>query len=50
VAVRGPRQAQAAALTVSAPVSRMTEAATQRIRQELRVQAAWLAAQLAGAT
>ncbi len=50
VAVHGPRQAQAAALTVSAPVSRMTEAARQRIKQELQVQAAWLAAQLPGAT
>jgi DNA-binding IclR family transcriptional regulator len=50
VAVRGPRQAQAAALTVSAPVSRMTDAATQRIKQELQAQAAWLAAQLPGAT
>ena len=50
VAVRGPRQAKAAALTVSAPVSRMTDAATQRIKQELQAQAAWLAAQLPGAT
>jgi DNA-binding IclR family transcriptional regulator len=50
VVVRGPRQVPAAALTVSAPVSRMTEETTQRIKKELREQAAWLAAQLPGAT
>lgn len=50
VVVRGPRQAPAAALTVSAPVSRMTEEATARIKQELHAQASWLAAQLPGAT
>lgn len=50
VAVRGPRQAPAAALTVSAPVSRMTAEAARRIKEELRAQAAWLAAQLPGAT
>jgi DNA-binding IclR family transcriptional regulator len=50
VAVRGPRPAPGVALTVSAPVSRMTEEATARIKEELRAQAAWLAAQLPGAT
>ena len=50
VAVRGPRPAPGVALTVSAPVSRMTEEATARIKKELHAQAAWLAAQLPGAT
>jgi DNA-binding IclR family transcriptional regulator len=50
VAVRGPRQAPAAALTVSAPVSRMTEETTMRIKKELLEQAAWLAAQFPGVT
>jgi DNA-binding IclR family transcriptional regulator len=50
VVVRGLRQAPAAVLTVSAPVSRMTEEATARIKQELQEQAAWLAAQLPGAS
>jgi IclR family transcriptional regulator, acetate operon repressor len=50
VAVPGPLGLPAAALVVSAPVSRMTEQAVEKIRQDLREQAAWLAGQLPGAT
>jgi IclR family acetate operon transcriptional repressor len=50
VAVPGPHGRPAAALVVSAPVSRMTGQAAEKIRQELREQATWLAAQLLGAT
>jgi DNA-binding IclR family transcriptional regulator len=50
VAVPGPQGLPAAALVVSAPVSRMTGQAAEKIEQELREQAAWLAAQLPGAT
>ena len=45
-----PRSGPAAALVVSAPVSRMTEQAAEKIKQELREQAAWLAARLPGGT
>jgi DNA-binding IclR family transcriptional regulator len=50
VAVPGPQGLPAAALAVSAPVSRMTGQAAEKIKLELREQAAWLAAQLPGAT
>ncbi len=50
VAVAGPHGRPAAALVVSAPVSRMTGQAAEKITQELREQATWLAAQLLGAT
>jgi DNA-binding IclR family transcriptional regulator len=50
VAVPGSQGLPAAALVVSAPVSRMTGQAAEKIEQELREQAAWLAAQLPGAT
>jgi DNA-binding IclR family transcriptional regulator len=50
VAVPGPQGLPAAALVVSAPVSRMTGQAAEKISQELREQATWLAAQLPGAT
>ena len=49
VAVRGPHQVPAAALVVSAPVSRMTEQAASRIKAELRERVAWLEGQLRGA-
>jgi IclR family acetate operon transcriptional repressor len=45
VAVRGPQQAPVAALVVSAPVSRMTEAAAAKAVAELRDRAEWLEAQ-----
>ena len=50
VAVRGPQLLPAAALVVSAPVSRMTDQAAQRIKKELREQADWLEGQLSSAT
>jgi len=50
VTVRGPRRVPVAALTVSAPVSRMTEETAGRITAELLAQAAWLEGQLPGAT
>ena len=50
VAVRGPQPRPAAALVVSAPVSRMTEQAAEKVKRELREQAAWLAGQLPGAS
>jgi IclR family acetate operon transcriptional repressor len=50
VAVPGPQGLPAAALVVSAPVSRMTNQAAEKISQALREQAAWLAVQLPGAT
>jgi IclR family acetate operon transcriptional repressor len=49
VAVRGPRPQPAAALVVSAPVSRMTGKAVAVIEAELRERAAWLEGQLRGA-
>jgi IclR family transcriptional regulator, acetate operon repressor len=49
VAVRGPHQVPAAALVVSAPVSRMTDQAASRIKAELRERVAWLEGQLRGA-
>ena len=49
IAVRGAQRA-AAALVVSAPVSRMTEQAAEKIKHELREQAAWLAARLPAGT
>ena len=49
MAVRGGRQVPAAALVVSAPLSRMTASATEKIKIELREQAAWLASQFPGA-
>jgi IclR family transcriptional regulator, acetate operon repressor len=48
VAVRGPQRVPVAALVVSAPVSRMTEAAATRVAAELRERADWLEAQLPG--
>lgn len=48
VAVRGPQRVPVAALVVSAPVSRMTEAAAARVAAELRERADWLEAQLPG--
>ncbi len=50
VAVRGPQQRSSAALVVSAPVSRMTGQATDRIKAELRERATWLEGQLRRAT
>lgn len=50
VAVRGPQQVPVAALVVSAPVSRMAEAAAASAAAQLCEQAAWLTAQLPGAT
>jgi IclR family acetate operon transcriptional repressor len=48
VVVHGPQQVPIAALVVSAPVSRMTEAAAAGVAAELREQALWLEAQLPG--
>lgn len=48
VVVRGPQQVPVAALVVSAPVSRMTEAAVARVAAELRERAHWLETQLPG--
>lgn len=48
VVVHGPQQVPVAALVVSAPVSRMTEAAVARVAAELRERAHWLEAQLPG--
>ena len=45
VAVRGPQLVPVAALVVSAPVSRMTEAAAAKAVAELRDRAGWLEAQ-----
>ena len=50
VAVRGPQRLPMAALTVSAPMSRMSGQATDEIAAELRERAAWLQAQVLGAT
>jgi DNA-binding IclR family transcriptional regulator len=48
VAVRGPQQVPVAALVVSAPVSRMTDAAAAKVAAELRERADWLESQLPG--
>ena len=50
VTVPGPQQVPVAALVVSAPVSRMTEEASERVKKLLREQSAWLAGQIPGAT
>jgi IclR family transcriptional regulator, acetate operon repressor len=50
IAVRGRPYVPVAALVVSAPLSRMTEQAAEKIKSELREQAAWLEGQLPGAT
>jgi len=50
IAVRGRQHVPVAALVVSAPVSRMTAETTEKIKNELREQAAWLEGQLPGAT
>jgi IclR family transcriptional regulator, acetate operon repressor len=50
VAVIGPQQIPAAALVVSAPVSRMTEATAARVAAALRERADWLETRLAGAS
>ena len=50
IAVRGRQHVPVAALVVSAPLSRMTEETTEKIKNELREQAAWLEDQLPGAT
>src|SRR4051794_3258667 len=50
IAVRGRPHLPVAALVVSAPLSRMTELAAEKIKNELREQAAWLEGQLPGAT
>lgn len=50
IAVRGRQHVPVAALAVSAPVSRMTEQAAEKIKNELREQAAWLEGQLSGPT
>jgi len=50
VAVRGPQRLPMAALTVSAPMSRMSGQATEKIAAQLRDRAAWLQAQVLGAT
>ena len=50
VAVRGPQRLPMAALAVSAPMSRMSDQATEKIAAELRDRAAWLQAQVLGAT
>lgn len=50
IAIRGRPRVPVAALVVSAPVSRMTEEATARMKSDLREQAAWLEDQLRGAT
>jgi DNA-binding IclR family transcriptional regulator len=50
VAVRGPQRLPIAALTVSAPVSRLTEATGETMKNELKEQAAWLAGRMSGAT
>jgi len=50
VTVRGPQQVPVAALTVSAPVSRMTEERAGMIKAELLAQAACLEGRLSGDT
>ena len=50
VAVRGPQRLPMAALAVSAPISRMPGQATDKIAAEVRERAAWLQAQVLGAT
>jgi DNA-binding IclR family transcriptional regulator len=50
VAVRGRPHVPVAALVVSAPASRMTGPVTEKVRCELREQAAWLESRLPGAT
>jgi IclR family transcriptional regulator, acetate operon repressor len=50
VTVRGPQRVPIAALVVSAPVSRMTEAAAAKVAAELRERADWLESQLPGTT
>jgi len=50
VAVSGPRQVPVAGLTLSAPVSRLTEGTAGRVAPEMRDRAKWLAAQLPGAS
>jgi DNA-binding IclR family transcriptional regulator len=50
VTVRGPQRLPVAALTVSAPVSRMSDETTEKVKAELRERAAWLEGQLSGAT
>jgi len=50
IAVRGRQHVPVAALVVSAPLSRMTEESAEKIKNELREQAAWLEGQLSGAT
>ena len=50
VAVRGPQRLPMAALAVSAPMSRMSAQATDKIAAELRERAAWLQDQVLGAT
>ena len=49
VVVRNPQQRPAAALVVSAPVSRMTDEAAAKIEAELRDRVAWLEGKLRGA-
>ena len=50
VAVHGPQRLPVAALTVSAPVSRMTDDIAAKVTNELKEQAAWLEARLPGAS
>ena len=50
IAVHGRQHVPVAALVVSAPVSRMTEETAEKVKNELRQQAAWLEGQLPGTT